>query len=575
MVAPNFIDVQGTGAKLDTTTVRQTTGTKELVHREVMVAGDPTDPLALGAVKDTLPSVSDYGTVVRPVGIPMTAFNQLDVAEATPQVQMKFGMGINKEITQTLMNNTSGGSSVVAANGLCTVTCAGAYPAFSQIRSMDTVRYGPGQGAVGLFTTEWITGGMALSSQWAGPGDDDEMLAFGWDNEVYSILHRSHGELEFRTLTITAGASGTGNLTITIDGTAVVVPVTSGDTIAQICAIIKAQEQDFQNAGRGWEVHTDDNISVEFISLVAENAAGVFSFAAAATGVTAGTFDQATTTVLGVAPTEVKIPQTEWNVDKMDGTGPSGVTMAMNITPGPLALSLEFLIPCKIAWQYLGGGPMFYYKETPSGDMQLVHCIRQPGSAALPSMRNPSLHMNIIIKTESGYSGSNIAAATASMAGFIQGKETLLGVRNSAHGQKSISNIVPQNVLTVHSELDWNGTRNKIDTYPDFLTLTNEVTKGVTVTLTINPTEVSGTVDLQPVDVDTTPIEYDTAGTLVIGGRRALIWDLAGGTAENIDLKPLDMFLRPGDRWVFSAGKLTSGGTAGVVGVGLTFLDRV
>lgn len=67
MVDPNFIDVPGTGQKLDTTVVTQTSGTKETVHREIMAHGDPTDPDAISAVIAGTPPSDAYGAVVRPV----------------------------------------------------------------------------------------------------------------------------------------------------------------------------------------------------------------------------------------------------------------------------------------------------------------------------------------------------------------------------------------------------------------------------------------------------------------------------------------------------------------------------
>lgn len=58
------------------------------------------------------------------VDLPFTAFGELQVAEKTPQVQIKFPMGVIEDNTQILTNKS--GSSVTATNGLCTITCAGA-----------------------------------------------------------------------------------------------------------------------------------------------------------------------------------------------------------------------------------------------------------------------------------------------------------------------------------------------------------------------------------------------------------------------------------------------------------------
>jgi hypothetical protein len=228
--------------------------------------------------------------------LPVTAFGELRSESKTPQVQMRFPYNIvHPDIGQKLTNNAS--SSVTVSDGQAVVTCAGAYPAFSQIRTIDTVRYGPGQGAQFLGTCAFTTG-AALSSQVFGTGDDDEGFFFGYNGTDFGVLRRSGGSLEIKSLEITAGATNSGNITITIDDTAVVVAVTAADTIAEVVEKIVAAADDFGNAGRGWEVHTDDNVSIEFISLVAENATGTFSFTD--TGSTLVTANSFTTEVTGV-----------------------------------------------------------------------------------------------------------------------------------------------------------------------------------------------------------------------------------------------------------------------------------
>ncbi len=207
---------------------------------------------------------------------PVTAFGELLVAQKEPQVQIRFPYNIiHPDIGQTLTNKS--GSTVTASSGQAVVTCSSTAESFSQIRTLDTVRYGPGQGCEFLGTCSFTTG-VANSTQVFGTGDDDEGFFFGYNGTSFGILHRYMGSLEIKSLEITAGATNSGNITITIDDTAVVVAVTAGDTIAEVTAKIVAAQSDFYNAGRGWEVHTDDNVSIEFISLVAETAGGAFSF---------------------------------------------------------------------------------------------------------------------------------------------------------------------------------------------------------------------------------------------------------------------------------------------------------
>ena len=491
-----------------------------------------------------------------------SAFGETAISQRVPQVQAKFPYNLNTDIVQKLTNNAS--STVTVAGGVCTVTCAGAYPAFSQIRTLDVVRYGPGQGALFMGTCAFTTG-VANSSQIFGPGDDDEGFFFGYNGTSFGVLRRSAGALEMRSLTITAGADGTGGtFTITMDGTPVTITVAASDTISEVVAAIVAQAPAFFNAGRGWEVHTDDNITVEFISLVAENAAGTFSFADVNSGVTAGTFTQATTTVLGVAPTETWVAQTAWNGDRFDGSGPSGVTI------DPTKLNVF-----RIQYQYLGAGEIAFSIEDPdTGQFSHCHSIKYANTVVIPTLVNPTLHLNAIAKTESGYSGGALVMKTASMAGFIEGPETLLGVRHSAFNTKSTTTTTPVNILTIHNEVDWQSAKNKIVVYPDFITFASEATKTTIVKIILNPTQVDGTVALTAINAVTSVMEKDTAGTTVVGGTELLAFTLQGAESKEVDIKSLNLFLRPGDRWVFTA-ELTSGGANGLVSVGITWLERI
>lgn len=490
-----------------------------------------------------------------------TAFGELAVAENTPQVQAKFPYNLNTDIVQKLTNGS--GSSVTVGGGLCTVTCEAAANKFSQIRTLDVLRYGPGQGANFKGTCAFTTG-EALSSQVFGPGDDDEGFFFGYDGTSFGVLHRSFGELEIRTLTITSGAdAGGGDFVITMDGTAVTITVGVNDTISEVAAAIVAAAGNFGNAGRGWEVRTDDNITIEFISFVAENAAGTFSFSDTDSGVTAGAFTQATTLIEGVAPTETWVAQSAWNRDKFDGTGPSGVTLS------PTNLTVY-----NVQYQFLGAGTVVYCIENPvTGILTPVHVIERSGAATTPVLRNPTLHLNMVAKTETGYSGSALVMTTGSMAGFIEGQESVLGVRHGASNAKDTTGTTPVNVLLLNNEIDFQGTRNKVVVYPDHITIASEAVKTVTFKLIVNPTQVDGTVALADIDAVTSVMQADAAGTTVVGGNELMEFTLSGAGSKEIDIKPLNLSMRPGDRWAFTA-ELSSGANEPVT-VGVTWLERV
>jgi len=489
----------------------------------------------------------------------MSAFGEMSVVEKTPQVQMKFPYGVNSRVGQTLTNHSS--STVTSTLGYAKVTCAGAYPAFSQIRTIDTLRYGPGQGAEFLGANAFITGGVALSSQVFGIGDDDEGFFFGYNGTAFGVLHRSQGSLEIKSLTLTSGAvTASGNITITLDGSAVVIAVAQNDTIAEVVAKIVAKTSEFGDAGRGWEVATCDNLTVKFISLVAETAGGAFSFVDTdTTGVAADAF---ATIVTGVVPTETWIPQADWNMDVMDGTGHSEMTL------DPSKINVY-----KIQFQYLGGGMITYsIEDTVTGQFREVHQVRSANTLTEPTLINPTLHLTLITKTESGYSGGVIEMRTSSMAGFIEGKETTDGVRNAVSVEKSMT-TTQQALLILHNDIDFNSLKNKVTVFPDFLTLSTEAAKPVEIRVIANPTEITGATALTAIDAADSVMSYSSAGSTVVGGSILAVFAIESGSPVELDFKAFHAHLQPGERWVFT-GEVASG-SAGLCKAGVSWLERI
>lgn len=558
MVSHNSIPVGNTGLSLNTTQLTTAAGQ---VENEVVVVGDPTDPLGQANVIDAQPSADAYAMVVRPI-LPLTGFGEVRVANKTPQVQVKFPNGINTAVVEALTNKV--GSTVTAVDGLCTITAAAVAESFSQARTLDVIRYGPGQGLSCLYTATF-TAGLANSSLWAGAGDDDEMLAFGYDETSFGILHRSFGELEFRDLTFTAGGdAGGGTFTLTIDDTPITITVPPGSaTIAEVCSLVVAAAADLFNAGRGWEVHTDDSITVTFTSLVAENAAGVFSFVDVDSGVTAGTFNQATTELAGIEPNEDVIAQVDWNIDPMDGTGPSGMTL------DPTKLNVF-----SITFQYLGAGNLFFGVENPlTGISQPVHMLRTAGTRVIPIFRQATFHMTAIAKTEVGFVGAAPVITTSSFGGFIEGVEAEFGVRHDFTATVATNGTTEVVNLVMHSEETFNGTRNKIEAFLDHLTLINEATKPIKIELYRNPTQIDDGVVLSPVSENSIMHAGAGSGTRT-GGDKLLTVSLSGSESKDLNIQHLRLKMRPTEQLAVVVTKL-SGGADGDVTVGVSWVERI
>ncbi len=549
------------------------TGSGGLTDRDIGVIGDPNDPDGLAAVKNSPPAPDEYGLVTRPV-LPLTAFGEVSIAENTPQVQIKFPHGVLPDLIQSLTNGS--GSAITTSEGTATITIGGGAGRFSQIRSLDVVRYGPGQGARFKFTAGFSEG-LADSSLFAGAGDDDEYLGVGYRNGVFGVRHAKWGELEVRQLQVTGAAdAGGGDFVLTLDGDSTTISVGAAATIPEIVAAIVADATNIKELGRGWEVITGNADIVEFVSFVAEAAAGTFSVVDTDSGVTFGVFTQATTVVLGASSSEHFVSQANWD-DPCDGTGPSGLILGAGLDSSLAnTQALESLNVWDIPLQFLGGGNIaFRVEDKETGLCPVVHTMKHAGAlggTGVATFRNTTFNMTCIGKTDMGFSGAAQTIKTGSMSGFIEGRVSEAGLRHSATSTVQVSTTA-RSIMLLHNDIKFQGTRNKVFTYPDFLTIASEAGKIVTVTLILNPTEVAGAVNYSNVDAANSTMLFDNAGTTVTGGERRLPFTLSGAESKDFSVKELGLFLRPTDVWCFEA--VLSSGNAANVTIGLSWLERV
>ena len=108
-----------------------------------------------------------------------------------------------------------------------------------------------------------------------------------------------------------------------------------------------------------------------------------------------------------------------WNVDKMDGTGPSKMTI------DPTKLNVY-----KISYQFLGAGAiMFYVEDDDTGKFQLVHRLDNANSRTTPTLGNPALRLGAWSANHANT--TNVTVKTASMGGFVEGQFREFQVRGA------------------------------------------------------------------------------------------------------------------------------------------------
>ncbi len=446
---------------------------------------------------------------------PLTAFGEVSVAEPTPVVQVQFPYNINTDIWETRNNN--GTSSV--SNNMANLSTGAAANQSSVILTKTPVKYNPGQGALARFTALFTTG-VANSTQWAGIGNATDGFFFGYSGATFGILRRQGGKPETRRLAITTASNTNEDITITLNGVAETVTVTAAGADSTTTRVITANEivaHDWSNVGEGWEVH-NMGANVFFTSFSAGAKAGTYSLVNGG-GEAVGTFAQS---LVGVDAIENFIAQTDWNVDKfLGGDDPT----ILNPTKGNVY---------QIRYQWLGFGEISFYIEEPfDGGFSLVHRIKYANDNTVPSVDNPTLPLCAIVKNTSNT--SDMVMKIGSMAGFVEGRDTLKGLPHSLAVEKTGIGTTETPIMTLHSHDIYQSTINRVKIKMTSGRISVDGTKNSIIRIRKNAV-LTGPVAFTPLDSNTSTIHRDTAATGVSGG--VVVFAEA---AEKIGSVPIDL----------------------------------
>ncbi len=422
-----------------------------------------------------------------------TAFGELSVANLTPIVQLSFAYNIHADLILAPTNN--GGTVTQTANKAKLQTSAAANAA-AYMQSRVPIKYHPGQGALIRFTAIFTTG-VPNSTQWIGIGDVDDGYFFGYNGDTFGVLRRQGGGREVRVLTITTGSSHAENVTITLDGDAKAdVAVTNTADITLTANEIAAA--DYSDVGTGWSAHTMGAI-VHFISYDTVSHSGSYSLSSATSAI--GTF---ASSLVGATPTETVVNQENWNIDKMDGTGPSGMTFVPTL--GNVM---------QIRYQWLGFGEIEYYIEaSDTGLLQLCHRIEYANTSTVPSIDNPTLPL--FAQVNNAANTSNITMETSSMGGFIEGDFHLAQIDKGASVEIAGVGTSETPVLTIHNHILFQSVFNKVAIIITEVAASVDGTKPSTIRIRRNATLTGAS--FSAIDTNLSVIFVDTSATALSGG---------------------------------------------------------
>jgi hypothetical protein len=467
---------------------------------------------------------------MKTTNFPLTAFGEIQIAELTPIVQLQSSYNINTRVLETRDNN--GTSSF--ANSMFQVSTGASANQSSMLLSRRAVKYNAGQGGLVRFTALFTTG-VANSSQYIGAGSSAEGFFFGYDGATFGVLRRSGGLPEVRTLTVTTKSTTAENITITLDGDAdATVTVTDASATDVTTTANEIASHDYSDLGQGWTAHAM-GANVIFESYNAASQTGTYSVAGTSV---VGSFAQS---VVGVAPTDTHVAQADWNADKMDGTGPSKMTL--DHTKGNVY---------HIQYQWLGFGQIQHFIEDDiDGDLHLVHTVLYANNNTVPSLNNPTLRLCLSVVNTSNT--SDIVLKSSSMVGGIQGKDAEGGLFNATTLETTSIGTTETPVLSIHNHTIYQSVVNKVEARLDYLGVSfvaSSAKKPALVRVTLNPTLTAAS--FAAINANTSVMRKDTSATAMSGGTVIFAQSMTESAALNLDFAGRNIKIEPGDTLTIS-----------------------
>lgn len=404
---------------------------------------DAGDPIELSATAE--------GHLEAALHAPRLPFGSVHVENLHPAFQTDSVYGVNTQQCTTTTGLSVGtganSGSVTGTSNLFTCSTGTTQYSFATLQSRRRLRYRPGQGVVIRYTAKFSTP-AANSILVAGAGSSESGYFFGYNGTSFGILHSTGGVREIHTFTVTTASTSTNNIQVTQPDTQVItVTATNNSSTTRTAYEIS------KGTYIGWKAHAIGS-TVVFVADSVGNKSGSFSVAQSGAGSPVAGSD--VETLAGVASTDTWIDQSSWNGDKLDGSGPSAITL--DPSKGNVY---------QIDIQYLGFGSIVFkvevdYANSNNPDFVVVHTLKFPNTRTAVNTTQPSFPFTMA--AYSAGSTTNVSVAVASFAGFIEGHPISIGPRqtyfNNSGVTSSTSAYIP--LVTLKENLTFGGRANQV-----------------------------------------------------------------------------------------------------------------
>jgi len=405
---------------------------------------------------------------------------------------------------------TATGGSVTEVDNMFTCKTGTSVGGYGVIRTRRPTIYREGQGVTARFTAIFDSQAPALSLQGAGLFNVQDSIFFGYRGTEFGIIYDRYGVQEARTFTATV--SGSGNLTVTLNSVAYVIPITAG-TVEHNLYEIEA----WMNANQSvWNAEQRDS-TVIFQNKNVGAAAGTYSIS----GTTfAGTFATIST---GADKEQTTIAQDDWNGTPVPWLDPSKGNIYMQ----------------KIA--YLGFGQFCFFIFNPNeSEFELVHTIQNSNTLLKPNLSNRALKVGWVAASLG--STTDITVQGASAGTFIDGQSRVLGESISHGNSNPAVGTSFVGVISLRIKSSFNSKATLGRAVPIGLEISSDSSKETRFRLTKNAT--LGETDFSS-HSDESIIAYDIGAHPYVDGEEVYEGQIGANGATKVDLSGhnIDVYL--------------------------------
>jgi hypothetical protein len=212
----------------------------------------------------------------------------------------------------------------------------------------------------------------------------------------------------------------------------------------------------------------------------------------------------------------------------------------------------------EIDYQWLGFGRIeFKIENQETGMFELLHVLKYPNTATVPSLENPTLHVRA--EVENTTNDTDITLKTPSAMAFREGLYfpvvDPLTLTRSFEGIATISTEVP--ILSIRTVTTYQGKDAHLHIVPAVISLVTDGTKSVIFRLYRNVSLTGAS--FTPYDLDLSSIESDTSATAISGTPTFVFSYNLGRTASfKDDISSWDISLQPGEIFTITAASAQS-----------------